>query len=127
MRRRVFVVAGEYSANPRHLPAERRSRDFLSEPHPPLSDEEVTALFFRFPNRSEDGRATPEDWRRDFALASPIGLIDLFASAAHRALTSLHQLTGGEYQRTRDAITHLYVTSMPGLDPNEKMNIGLVP
>jgi|GEM_PF-382264 len=127
MRRRVFVVAGEYSANPRHLPAERRGRDFLSEPHPPLSDEEVTALFFRFPNRSEDGRATPEDWRRDFGLASPIGLVDLFASSAHRALTSLHQLAGGDYQRTRDAITHLYVTSMPGLDPNEKMNIGLVP
>lgn len=127
MRRRVFVIAGEYSANPRQLPPEKRTRAWLSEPHPLLRDEEVTRLFFRFPNRSEDGRATPEDWRRDFAVESPVGLIDLFAAAAHRALTSLHQLSGGDYQVTRDAITHLYVTSMPGLDPNERMNIGLVP
>jgi hypothetical protein len=127
MRRRVFVVAGEYSANPRHLPPERRSRAFLSEPHPQLSDEEVSRLFFRFPNRSEDGRATPEDWKREFGLQTPIGLTDLFASAAHRAITSLHQHNGGSYQQMREAITHLYVTSMPGLDPNEKMNIGLVP
>src|SRR5207248_8683971 len=34
---------------------------------------------------------------------------------------------GGEYARARDAITDIYVTSMPGLDPNERMNIGLVP
>ena len=127
MQRRVFVVAGEYSANPRHLTAERRGRDWLSEPHPELSDEEVARLFFRFPNRGEDGRAGPEDWQRAFGLESPIGLTDLFASAAHRALTSLHRIIGGDYSRTRDAITHLYVTSMPGLDPNERVNIGLVP
>jgi hypothetical protein len=127
MRRRVFVIAGEYSANPRYLPAERRSRAYLSEPHPDLSEEEVARLFFRFPNRSEDGRATPEDWRREFGLDSPIGLPDLFASAAHRSLTSLYRLIGGDYEKTREAITHLFVTSMPGLDPNERMNIGLVP
>src|SRR3954470_4992210 len=127
MRRRVFVVAGEYSANPRHLPPERRKRSFLAEPHPELTEEEVTRLFFRYPNRSEDGRTKPEDWKREFGLDSPVGLNDLFASAAHRALTSLWQLTGGEYARARDSITDLYVTSMPGLDPNERMNIGLVP
>ena len=127
MGRRVFVVAGEYSANPRHLPAVRRSRAWLTEPHPELPDEEISRLFFRFPNRSEDGRAKPEDWRRDFGLDSPIGLTDLFASAAHRSLTSLYRAIGGDYRSTRDAITHLYVTSMPGLDPNERMNIGLVP
>ncbi|TMB36257.1 MAG: hypothetical protein E6J62_07780 [Deltaproteobacteria bacterium] len=127
MRRRVFVVAGEYSANPRHLPPERRKRAFLAEPHPELTDEEVTRLFFRFPNRSEDGRTRPEDWKREFALSAPIGLNDLFASAAHRALTSLYRLTSTDYRATRDSITDLFVTSMPGLDPNERMNIGLVP
>ena len=127
MRRRVFVIAGEYSANPRFLPPSRRGRAFLAEPHPELTREEVTRLFFRYPNRSEDGRTKPEDWKREFGLDSPVGLTDLFASAAHRALTSLWQLTGGDYVRARDLITDLYVTSMPGLDPNERMNIGLVP
>jgi hypothetical protein len=127
MRRRVFVVAGEYSANPRHLPPERRKRAFFAEPHPELTEEEVTRLFFRFPNRSEDGRTRPEDWTREFGLSAPIGLSDLFASAAHRALTSLHRLTSADYRATRDSITDLFVTSMPGLDPNERMNIGLVP
>ena len=127
MRRRVFVIAGEYSANPRHLPPSRRGRAFLAQPHPELTREEVTRLFFRYPNRSEDGRTKPEDWKREFGLDSPVGLTDLYASAAHRALTSLWQLTGGEYPRARDSITDLYVTSMPGLDPNERMNIGLVP
>src|SRR5713101_8458077 len=127
MRRRIFVVAGEYSANPRHLAPERRGRDWLTEPHPELSDEEVTRLFFRYPNRRDDGRAKVEDWRREFGLESPPGLIDLFTSAAHRALTSLHRLVGDNYQQLRDSITHLYITSMPGLDPNERMNIGLVP
>src|SRR5436309_104705 len=109
MRRRVFVIAGEYSANPRHLPPARRGRGFLAEPHPEVTDEEVTRLFFRFPNRSEDGRTRPEDWKREYGLDSPIGLNDLYASAAHRALTSLHRLTGGDYALTRDAITDLYV------------------
>ena len=127
MRRRVFVIAGEYSANPRHLPPARRGRAFLAEPHPDLSPEEVTRLFFRYPNRSEDGRTKPEDWKREFGLDAPVGLIDLFASAGHRALTSLWRLVGGDYTRARDAVTDIYVTSMPGLDPNERMNIGLVP
>src|SRR5205085_5272892 len=122
MRRRVFVVAGEYSANPRHLPPERRKRAFLAEPHPELTDEKVTRLFFRFPNRSEDGRTKPEDWKREFGLEAPIALIDLFASAGHRALTSSWRLTGGDYPRARDSITDIYVTSMPGLYPNERMN-----
>ena len=127
MPRRVFVVSGEYAANPRHLTSDRRGRDWLSEPHRDLSAEEIARAFFRFPNRGEDGRAGPDDWNREFGLESPIGLTDLFASAAHRALTSLHRIIGGEYSRTREAITHLYVTSLPGLDPNERMNIGLVP
>ena len=92
MPRRVFVVSGEYSANPRYLTSERRSRDWLSQPHPELDAAEVSRLFFRFPNRGEDGRAGPDDWRRDFGLESPISLTDLFASAAHRALTSLQHL-----------------------------------
>src|SRR3954464_228698 len=127
MRRRVFVVAGEYSANPRHLPPERRKRAFLAEPHPDLTDEEATRLFSRSPTRSDAGRTRPEDWKREFGLSAPVGLSDLFASAAHRALTSLHRLTGADYRSTRDSITDLFVTSMPGLDPNERMNIGLVP
>src|SRR5438874_1526966 len=127
MRRRVFVIAGEYSANPRHLPPSRRGRAFLAQPHPELTREEVTRLFFRYPNRSEDGRTKPEDWKREFGLDSPVGLTDLYASAAHRALASLWQLTGGDYPRARDSITDIYVTSIPGFDPHERMNIGLVP
>ena len=127
MRRRVFLLSAEYSANPRDLPPERRGRAFLGEPHGPLDEKELVRLFFRFPNKSEDGRTRPEDWKRDFGLESPVGLNDLFASAAHRALTSLHELCGGDYRVVKDAISDLYVTSMPGLDPDERMNIGLVP
>jgi hypothetical protein len=128
MRRRVYVIAGEYSANPRYLPLERRSAAWLTEPAPEPPVEELTRVFFRYPNRSEDGRARPEDWERDFHLSSPVGLVDLLASAAHRALSSFHTLCGeGEYRRTCARITDLVVTSMPGLDPNERMNIGLVP
>jgi hypothetical protein len=128
MRRRVYVIAGEYSANPRHLPPERRSGSWLGEPAPEPPAGEVHRLFFRYPNRSEDGRARPEDWERDFGLTSPVGLVDLLASAAHRALSSLHTLLGeSDYAHTLGQVTDLVVTSMPGLDPNERMNIGLVP
>src|SRR3954452_16391569 len=128
MRRRVFVVAGEYSASPRDLPPARRRRDFFGEPHPELSRQETAHLFFRYPNRGDDGRTRPEDWQRAFAISEPVALPDLLASAAHRALTTLHALAGrGDYLRTCDSITDMLVTSMPGLDPNERVNIGLVP
>jgi len=128
MRRRVYVIAGEYSANPRHLRPEQRSAAWLAEPAPEPSADELSRLFFRYPNRSEDGRAKPEDWERDFGVATPVGLVDLLASAAHRALSTLHALLGEpQYRRTCERVTDLVVTSMPGLDPNERMNIGLVP
>jgi len=128
MRRRVYVIAGEYSANPRHLRPEQRSAAWLAEPAPEPAAEELSHLFFRYPNRSEDGRAKPEDWERDFGVAAPVGLVDLLASAAHRALSTLHALLGeAQYRRTCERVTDLVVTSMPGLDPNERMNIGLVP
>jgi hypothetical protein len=128
MRRRAFVVAGEYGSNPRLLTPQRRSPEFLAERAQDPTPEELERLFFRYPNRSEDGRARPADWERDFQLPEPISLSDLFASAAHRALSSLHALTGDEsYRRTCERITDLIVTSMPGLDPNERMNVGLVP
>jgi len=127
MRRRVFVIGGEYSANPRHLMPERRQREFFLEPRPEPTREEVARSFFRFPNRGDEGRTRPADWERAFGIAEPVGLTDLFASAAHRALTSLHALRGGDYRRTRDAVTDLYVTSMPGIDSGEPLNIGLVP
>ncbi|HUJ24979.1 MAG TPA: hypothetical protein VLW85_03105 [Myxococcales bacterium] len=127
MRRRVFVIGGEYSANPRHLVPERRKRDFFAVARPEPTPEEVARSFFRYPNRGDEGRARPADWERAFGIAHPIGLTDLFASAAHRALTSLHTLLGGEYRRTRDRISDLYVTSMPGLTTGEPLNIGLVP
>ncbi len=128
MRRRVFVVAGEYSANPRDLPPARRRRDFLGAPHPDLSREEATRLFFRYPNRGDDGRTKPDDWQRAFGIREPIALPDLLASAAHRALTTLHALAGrADYRRTCETITDMLVTSMPGLDPNETLNVGLVP
>src|SRR3954447_4792207 len=128
MRRRVFVVAGEYSANPRDLGPARRRRDFFGAPHPDLTREETTRLFFRYPNRGDDGRTKPDDWQRAFGIREPVALPDLLASAAHRALTTLHALAGrGEYRRTCESITDMLVTSMPGLDPNERVNIGLVP
>jgi hypothetical protein len=128
MRRRAFVVAGEYGSNPRLLTPQRRSPEFLAERAQDPTPEELERLFFRYPNRSEDGRARPADWERDFQLPEPISLSDLFASAAHRALSSLHALTGDDsYRRTCERITDLIVTSMPGLDPNERMNVGLVP
>jgi hypothetical protein len=128
MRRRAFVVAGDYGSNPRLLTPQRRSPEFLAERAPDPTPEELERLFFRYPNRSEDGRARPADWERDFQLPEPISLSDLFASAAHRALSSLHALTGDDsYRRTCERITDLIVTSMPGLDPNERMNVGLVP
>lgn len=127
MRRRVFVVAGEYSANPRFLATERRQPGVLGEPHGELAREQVSNLFFRFPNRSDDGRTRPEDWERAFGRSDAVGLTDLFASAGHRALTTLHGLRGGDYRSARDCVTELYVTSMPGLSPGERMNIGLVP
>src|SRR5438067_2175350 len=127
MRNRVFIVAGEYSANPRFLSAERRSRAFLAEPRPEATREEVSRAFFRYPNRGEDSRTRPEDWERAFGIREPVGLSDLFASAAHRALSSLHALVGGSYRQTRDSITDLYLTSMPGLEAQERINIGLAP
>src|SRR5215813_333214 len=128
MRRRTFVVAGEFGCNPRLLPPARRSPDFLAEVAPEPTPAELEHLFFRYPNRSEDGRARPADWEREFQLPEPISLADLFASAAHRALSSLHALIGEtSYRHTFDRITDLIVTSMPGLDPNERMNVGLVP
>src|SRR4051812_14105050 len=128
MRKRVFVVAGEYSASPRDLPPARRRRDYFGGPHPELGREETSRLFFRYPNRGEDGRTSPDDWQRAFGIKEPVALPDLLASAAHRALTTLHALAGrGDYRRTCESITDMLVTSMPGLDPNERVNIGLVP
>jgi hypothetical protein len=127
MRRRVFVIGGEYSANPKHLVVERRRREFFVHPRPEPAREEVSRCFFRFPNRGDEGRTRPADWEKAFGIAEPVGLTDLFASAAHRALTSLHALVGGDYRRTRDSITDLFVTSMPGLEASDALNIGLVP
>ncbi len=126
-RRRVFVVAAEYSASPRNLPPERRRRDFFGGPHPELGADESSHLFFRYPNRSDDGRTKPEEWEKAFGIREPIVLPDLLASAAHRALTTLYVLTGGDWRRTCESITDMLVTAMPGLDPNERVNIGLVP
>jgi hypothetical protein len=127
MRRRVFVVAAEYSENPRYLTEARRAAEFFAAPRPEPSREEVARAFFRFPNRGDDARTKREDWERAFGLSTPIGLGDLFASAAHRALTTLCASTGGDYLKTRNSITDLFVTSMPGLEPNERLNVGLVP
>jgi len=126
-RRRVFIIAGEYSASPRDLTPEKRRRDFFGGPHPDLKPEEATHLFFRYPNRGDEGRTKPEDWQKAFNIREPVALPDLLASAAHRALTTLHTLTGRDWRRTCDTITDMLVTSMPGLDPNERVNIGLVP
>src|SRR5256886_17045017 len=127
MRRRVFVVAAEYSASPRDLLPARRRRDFFGAPHPELTREETTRLFFRYPNRSEDGRTRPGDWEKAFGISEPVALPDLLSSAAHRALATLHALTRRPWRRTCESISDMLVTSMPGLDPYERVNIGLVP
>src|SRR3954452_24038930 len=128
MRRRVFVVAGEYSESARDLAPARRRRDGVRAPHPQLAREEAARLFFRYPNRGDDGRTKPDDWQRAFGIREPVALPDLLVSAAHRALTTLHALAGrGDYLRTCESVTDMLVTSMPGLDPNERVNIGLVP
>ena len=124
----MFVVTGEYGSNPRFLTPDRRSTEFLSEPAPEPEPAELARLFFRYPNRSDDGRARPADWERDFGLSEPVMLTDLLASAGHRALSSLHALLGDRsYRATCERVTDLFVTCMPGLDPNERMNVGLVP
>jgi hypothetical protein len=122
MRRRVFVIAGEYSDHPRRLSPERRGREFLAEHNAyPEDTAENARLFFRQP-RSAD------DWARDFGLAEPVGLTDLLASAGHRSLCGLHTLLGAhDYAATRNLVDGLIVTAMPGLDPMEKVNVGLVP
>ena len=110
------------------MTAGRRSPDSLAEPAPEPEPAELSRLFFRYPNRSDDGRARPADWERDFGVSEPVTLTDLLASAGHRALSSLHALLGdGSYRATCDRVTDLFVTCMPGLDPNERMNVGLVP
>jgi hypothetical protein len=127
MRRRVFIVAGEYSANPRDLGAVQRSRETYAQPYPAPTRAQMSRLFFRYPNRGDEERVRAEDWKRAFGVDKPLGLADLLASAAHRALTTLHDLRGGDYRKACESITDMLVTSMPGLDPNERLNIGLVP
>src|SRR5256885_7416499 len=126
-RRRVFVVAGESSGSRGELPPARRRRDFFGGPHPELRPAEAAHLFFRYPTGGEEGRTRPDDWKNTFGISEPIALPDLLASAAHRALTTLQALTGSDWRRTCDSITDMLVTAMPGLDPNERVNIGLVP
>ena len=75
-RRRVFVVAAEYSASPRDLQPERRRRDFFGAPHQELRPGEASHLFFRYPNRSDDGRTRPDEWQKAFGIREPIGLQD---------------------------------------------------
>ena len=121
-------MAGEYGGNPRFLTAERRRPEFLAEPAPEPEAAELARLFFRYPNRSDDGRARPADWERDYGLSEPVTLTDLLASAGHRALSSLHALLGDDsYRATCERVTDLFVTCMPGLDPDERMNVGLAP
>src|SRR5476651_1460612 len=110
MRRRVFVVAAEYSANPRDLPVERRGREFHSAPHPEPTRAQMERLFFRYPNRGDEGRVRPEDWKRALGVDKPLGLPELLASAAHRALTTLHELCGLDYKKSCESITDMLVT-----------------
>ncbi len=49
MRRRVYVIAGEYSANPRHLRPEQRSAAWLAEPAPEPSAEELKSPLLPLP------------------------------------------------------------------------------
>src|SRR2546427_12637794 len=109
-RRRVFVVAAEYSASPRDLPPARRRRDFFGGPHPELRPAEAAHPFFRYPNRGDGGRPRPDDWKNAFGISEPIALPDLLASAGHPALTPLHVLTGSGCRRTRGSTTDMLAT-----------------
>ena len=43
----------------------------------------------------------PEDWERAFNLSKPLGLPELFASAAHKALTTEHNKAKGDVAQAR--------------------------
>ena len=80
MRRRVFIVAGEYSANPRDLGAVQRSPETYAQPYPAPTRAQMSRLFFRYPNRGDEDRVRAEDWKRAFGVDQPLGLADLLAS-----------------------------------------------
>jgi hypothetical protein len=120
MPERVFVVGAEYGAHPRELAPERRTRAFLAEYFDyPRSGPSFERLFFRHP------RARAE-WARLGAL-EPVGLVDLLASAGHRALCTLAQRCAMSYEAVCASIDALIVTTMPGLDPGERVNVGVLP
>ena len=145
MKHRVYVIASEYSA-PLALLGRTPDEAYAQAPQAePASSGDVSVVRKAGTQaRSSDSRVgTPLPWQRLFFSAPvegrswadqgalrPPSLGDLLASAAHRALGSLHALCGhDEYEETRQAITDLLVASMPllGNTPDSNVNPGLIP
>ncbi|WP_428268660.1 hypothetical protein [Haliangium sp.] len=119
MRHRVYVVAAEYSA-PLPVLARQTPADYRRAPAH-LADDEVERTVFTAP-------APGQSWADLGAPAAPT-LTDLVASAGHRALATLHALTGASsFAETCWSVTDLLVTSMPllGAVPGS-VNTGLIP
>ncbi|MEM9489312.1 MAG: hypothetical protein AAGC55_09215, partial [Myxococcota bacterium] len=124
MTHRVYVIAAEYSA-----PLSQLSRTPIENYRAIDPDEAAESepamwrkLFFSAPGLGQT-------WT-DLGAATPPSLSDLLASAAHRALGSLHQLCGSDdYIETCWAISDLLVASMPmiGTIAGANVNAGLIP
>ncbi|MCG8419994.1 MAG: hypothetical protein MJE77_18845 [Proteobacteria bacterium] len=130
MKHRVYLIASEYSA-PLALLSSMSAETYRTQPvvrsesdSSSRSDEPSPwqRLFFSAPSQGQS-------WA-DMGAARPPSLSDLLASAAHRALGSLHDLCGyDEYAETRSSITDLLVATMPllGTRPDSNVNTGLIP
>ncbi|MFT7621987.1 MAG: hypothetical protein ACI9WU_001152 [Myxococcota bacterium] len=116
MANRVFVIAAEYSAHPRHLRTEEGAlRDY--EDYTPESTEQV---FFKHPR-------TREGWSA-LGRTEPVDLGDLLASAGHRALCALHDsLASPDYSATLKSVTDLWATTMPGIATQQTISPALIP
>lgn len=120
MSNRVYVVAAEYSAPLASL-ASTPADGYRGYPGSAEDPELWQRLFFTAP---------AEGMPRSPGAASPPSLTELLASAAQRALGSLHDLTGGDsYESTCAGVTDLLVASMQlqGPMPAGNVNAGLIP
>ena len=125
MKHRVYVIASEYSA-PLALLSRTPADVYRELPNPDAdSDDDRTdwrELFFSAPSEGQS-------WT-DLGASQPPSLDNLLASAAHRAIGSLHDLCGHEsYNDTCRSISDLLVASMPllGSTPDSNVNPGLIP
>lgn len=120
MGRRVFVIAGEFSAHPRL--AELGDVDELREHRAyQTGDPAFANAFFRYPRNAAG-------WQEQWSRSQPVDLADLLASATYRALCSFHDALGeADYADTLARITDLRVTSMPDIATGQIISPALIP